>query len=66
MEVEHVPGRKAAQAMLYALDRDAMAKTLGFGSGSGRRYLLPKSSFAYDQDEKTPNYWFDKAKADRR
>jgi len=55
--------KELRQAMLYALDRDAMAKTLGFGSGAGRRYLLPKSSFAYDASEKIPHYWFDKAKA---
>ena len=57
--------KELRQAMLYAMDRDAMAKTLGFGSGAGRRYLLPKSSFAYDTTEQTPNYWFDKAKAEQ-
>jgi ABC-type transport system substrate-binding protein len=57
--------KELRQAMLYAMDREAMAKTLGFGSGSGLKYLLPKSSFAYDQDEKTPHYWFDKAKAEQ-
>ncbi|MGE3909545.1 MAG: ABC transporter substrate-binding protein [Chloroflexota bacterium] len=57
--------KELRQAMLYALDREAMAKTLGFGSGSGRKYLLPTSSFAYDPDEKAPYYWFDKAKAEQ-
>ena len=57
--------RELRQAMLDAMDREAMAKTLGFGSGSGRKYLLPKSSFAYDTEEKTPHYWFDKAKAEQ-
>jgi len=55
--------KELRQAFLYALDRDAMAQTLGFGSGAGRKYLLPKGSLAYDNDEKLPYYWFDRAKA---
>ncbi|MFN8526445.1 MAG: ABC transporter substrate-binding protein [Chloroflexota bacterium] len=55
---------KLRQAFLYSLDREAMAKTLGFGSGIGRKYLSPKGSFAYDETEKIPFYWFDKAKAE--
>ncbi|MGE3268904.1 MAG: ABC transporter substrate-binding protein [Chloroflexota bacterium] len=54
---------KLRQAMLYALDRDAMAKTLGFASGISRKYLLPKGSIGYDESEKVPFYAFDKAKA---
>ena len=57
--------KELRQAMLYAMDREAMAKTLGFGSGAGRKYLLPKSSFAYDATEQTPHYWFDRAKAEQ-
>src|SRR5205085_11279038 len=38
---------------------------LGFGSGAGRKYLLPKGSFAYDTSEQTPYYWFDKVKAEQ-
>lgn len=55
--------KKLRQAALYAIDREAMMKTLGFGSGSGRQYLLPKGSFAYD--ESVPYYWYDKAKAEQ-
>jgi len=54
---------KLRQALLYSLDREAMAKTLGFGHGYGRKYLLPKGSFAYDDSEQLPYYWYDKAKA---
>lgn len=48
---------KLRQAMLYALDREAMAQVLGFGAGYGRKYLLPPGSFAYN--EELPFYWFD-------
>lgn len=49
------------QAMLYALDREAMAQVLGFGAGYGRKYLMPRGSFAYNED--LPFYWFDQEKA---
>jgi peptide/nickel transport system substrate-binding protein len=55
---------KLRQAMLYALDRDAMAKTLGFTSGLARKYLAPKGSLGYDETEQVPFYAYDKAKAD--
>jgi peptide/nickel transport system substrate-binding protein len=55
---------KLRQAMLYALDREAMAKTLGFASGIARKYLLPRGSSGYDETEKVPFYAFDKAKAE--
>lgn len=55
---------KLRQAALYALDREAMAKTLGFASGVARKYLLPKGSLGYDESEKIPYYWYDKAKAE--
>ncbi len=48
---------KLRQAMLHALDREAMAEVIGFGAGYGRRYLLPQGSFAYN--EELPSYWFD-------
>ncbi len=53
--------KKLRQAMLYALDRQAMLQTLGFGAGSVRDYLLPKGSFAYPDG--VPAYTYDKAKA---
>ena len=55
---------KLRQAMLYALDRDAMAKTLGFTSGLARKYLAPKGSLGYDETEQVPFYAYDKAKAE--
>jgi peptide/nickel transport system substrate-binding protein len=56
-----VQQKELRKAFLYALDRDAMLQTLGFGAGSVRQYLLPKGSFAYP--EGVPAYGFDKAKA---
>jgi ABC-type transport system substrate-binding protein len=55
---------KLRQAMLYALDREAMAKTLGFASGLARKYLLPKGALGYDDTEQVPFYAYDKAKAE--
>jgi peptide/nickel transport system substrate-binding protein len=55
---------KLRQAMLYALDREAMAKTLGFASGVARKYLLPKGSLGYDEAEQVPHYAYDRAKAE--
>ncbi|MDP8923640.1 MAG: ABC transporter substrate-binding protein [Chloroflexota bacterium] len=55
---------KLRQAMLYALDREAMAKTLGFASGVARKYLLPKGSLGYDDSEQVPYYSYDRAKAE--
>ncbi len=49
------------KAMLYALDRETIAKTLGFEAGTPDRYMFGKSSFAYD--DTMPYYAFDKAKA---
>ncbi len=48
-------------AMQLALDRQAMAKTLGFESGTPDRWNFQKSTFAYD--ESAPFYAFDKPKA---
>ena len=55
---------KLRQAMLYALDREAMAKTLGFASGIARKYLLPKGSLGYDESEQVPFYSYDRARAE--
>jgi peptide/nickel transport system substrate-binding protein len=56
-----VQQKELRNAFLYAIDRDAMLQTLGFGAGSVRQYLLPKGSFAYPDG--VPFYSFDKAKA---
>ncbi len=53
--------KKLRQAMLHAMDRDAMLQVLGFGAGVALKYLAPKGSFAYD--ESLPFYAYDKAKA---
>jgi peptide/nickel transport system substrate-binding protein len=49
------------QALIYAIDRDAMGKALGFDAAIADKYMFPKSSFAYD--DTAPFYAFDKAKA---
>lgn len=56
-----VKNKDLRKAFLYALDRDAMLQTLGFGAGSVRQHLLPKGSFAYPDGVGSYNY--DKAKA---
>jgi len=56
-----VKQKKLRQAMLYAMDRDAMLQVLGFGAGVPLKILAPKGSFAYD--ESLPFYGTDKAKA---
>ncbi len=53
--------KKLRQAMLYAMDRDAMLQVLGFGAGVPLKYLPPKGMFTYD--ESLPFYGTDKAKA---
>lgn len=53
--------RDLRKALLYAIDREAMLQTLGFGAGSVRNYLLPKGSFAYP--EGVPFYSYDRTKA---
>jgi len=55
---------KLRQAMLYALDREAMAKTLGFASGVARKYLPPKGSLGYDDAEQVPFYAYDRSRAE--
>jgi peptide/nickel transport system substrate-binding protein len=56
-----VKHKELRQAVLYGLDRDAMAQVLGFGAGFGRRFLLPVGSLGYD--ESLPSYWYDQAQA---
>ena len=53
--------KKVRQAAMYALDRDAMAKALGFGIGEPAGYLLAPGQLGYD--ETLPKYTFDLAKA---
>ncbi len=52
---------KLRQAGLFAIDREAMVKTLGMGSGFAAKYLLPPGSVGYD--ETVPSYRYDQAKA---
>ncbi len=49
------------QAMLHAIDRDAMLQVLGFGAGVTLKQLAPRGSIAYN--EMLPFYGYDKAKA---
>lgn len=56
-----VKQKNLRQAILHAMDRDAMLQVLGFGAGASLKYLLPKGSFAYD--ESLPFHATDKAKA---
>ncbi|MCL5025856.1 MAG: ABC transporter substrate-binding protein [Chloroflexi bacterium] len=49
------------QAALLALDREAMVKTLGLGSGFAAKYLLAPGMVGYD--ESLPTYRYDQAKA---
>ena len=56
-------GDKAVrQALLYALDREAIAKALYFGQATVANTSMPPKSWAYNKDNK-PVYPFDKAKA---
>ncbi len=53
---------KLRQAALYAIDRDSLAKTIGFGKALGARYFVwPPGLIGYD--ESVPNYWYDQSKA---
>ncbi|MCL4533886.1 MAG: ABC transporter substrate-binding protein [Bacteroidetes bacterium] len=52
---------KLRQAIAYATDREAIAKTLGMGSGIPSKYLQPPGSVAYN--ESAPYYWYDLDKA---
>jgi ABC-type transport system substrate-binding protein len=52
---------KLRQAAWYAVDREALANTLGLGAGIASRYMLIKGMIGYD--ESVPYYWYDKNKA---
>jgi len=49
------------KAMMYAIDRETLGKTLGFDAATHDRYMFGKSSFAYD--DTAPFYTYDKVKA---
>lgn len=52
---------KLRQAAMYAIDHEALAKTLGQGIGVPAKYLPMPGAVGYD--EKVPYYWLDVAKA---
>jgi ABC-type transport system substrate-binding protein len=52
---------KLRQAGWYAVDREAIANTLGMGAGKASRYMGLPGQIGYD--ESVPYYWYDKAKA---
>ncbi len=56
--------KRVRQAMLYALDREAMAKAIYFGYAAIADSAIPPLSWAYNKDV-TPKYRFDKAKAEK-
>ncbi|MFN8525938.1 MAG: ABC transporter substrate-binding protein [Chloroflexota bacterium] len=53
--------KKVRQAILYAIDREAMAKALGGGIGAANYYHLVPGQVGYS--DKVPKYSFDLAKA---
>ena len=54
--------KRVRQAMLYALDREAMAKAIYFGYAAVADSAIPPLSWAYNKDA-APKYRFDKQKA---
>jgi peptide/nickel transport system substrate-binding protein len=56
--------KRVRQAMLYALDRESMAKAIYFGYAAIANSAIPPLSWAYNKDA-TPKYNFDKAKAEK-
>lgn len=56
--------KRVRQAMLYALDRDAIAKAIYFGYAAIADSAIPPLSWAYNKDA-TPKYRFDKSKAEQ-
>lgn len=56
--------REVRQAMLYAVDREAIVKSIYFGYGTVANTTMPPPSWAYNKDNK-PVYTFDKAKANQ-
>jgi peptide/nickel transport system substrate-binding protein len=55
---------KVRQALLYALDRDAMVKAIMFGQGSVADTSVPPISWAFNQANQ-PQYKFDTAQAEK-
>jgi peptide/nickel transport system substrate-binding protein len=53
--------QKLRQASLYAMDKEAIARTLGMGSGFAGKYLLAQGMVGYD--ESVAFYRYDQAKA---
>jgi len=53
---------KLRQAALYAIDRDAVAKTIGQGAGTPTRYFLGPGAMGYDENLPYYDYQPDKAK----
>lgn len=53
--------KKVRQAAMYALDREAIAKALGFGLGEAQYYLLAPGQIGFD--ESLPRYSFNVEKA---
>ncbi len=53
--------QKLRQALLYAIDHEALAKTLGQGIGKPAKYLPFPGVVGYD--ESVPYYWYDANKA---
>ncbi|MCL4371168.1 MAG: ABC transporter substrate-binding protein [Chloroflexi bacterium] len=61
-KTEFAGNLKLRQAAAYALDREAIAKTLGFGAGTANYYPLWNTSFP-GYDESLPKYDFNLQKA---
>ncbi len=55
------PNLKLRQAVSYSLDRDGMAKVLGFGYGKGAKGWRQPGMLGYNAS--TPYYWLDPNKA---
>ncbi len=52
---------KLRQSLQYAVDREAMSRTLGMGAGTPARYVILPGDLAYD--ESVPYYSYDQNKA---
>ncbi len=56
--------KRVRQALMYAMDRETMAKAIYFGYAEVADSAIPPLSWAYNKDV-TPKYRFDKAKAEQ-
>jgi peptide/nickel transport system substrate-binding protein len=54
---------KLRQAVLYCMDREVLATTLGQGQGDPSKYFLLPGAFGYDDG--LPYYWYDLDRAKR-